>query len=91
MKEEIQHFLDIIAGLRKEYYKKDRELCAIQKYIEKMETENWQPQKINVGTVQDEFVEINKTRLLVLQKELEKEIRELEIKISQTTISKGEE
>lgn len=91
MKENIKSFLDIIAGLREEYYKKDRELCAIKEYIQKMDTDNWQSQKINLGIKQDEFVEINKTRLLVLQKELEREVRELEIKISQTTISKGEE
>ena len=56
-----------------------------------MDTDNWQSQKINLGINQDEFVEINKTRLWVLQKELEREVRELEIKISQTTISNGEE
>ena len=91
MNKNIQDFLDIIAGLREAYYKRDRELCAIQEYIEKMETDNWGPQKINLGINQDEFVEINKTRLCVLQKEVEREIRELEIKISQTTISNGEE
>lgn len=91
MNEKIRHFLDIIAGLREGYYKKDRELCAIKEYIQKMDTDNWQSQKINLGIKQDEFVEINKTRLLVLQKELEREIRELEIKISQITISNGEE
>lgn len=91
MKERIKHFLDIIAGLRDEYYKKDRELWAIKKYLEKMDTDNWQSQKINLGINQDEFVEINKTRLLVLQKEVEREIRELEIKISQITISNGVE
>lgn len=91
MNKNIQNFLDIMAGLREEYYKKDRELCAIKKYVEKMDTDNWQSQKINLGINQDEFVEINKTRLCVLQKEVEREIRELEIKISQTTISNGEE
>lgn len=91
MDKNIQNFLDIMAGLREAYYKKDRELCAIKKYVEKMDTDNWQPQKINLGINQDEFVEINKTRLCVLQKELEREIRELEIKISQITISNGAE
>lgn len=91
MNKNIQNFLDIMAGLREEYYKKDRELCAIKGYLEKIDKDNWQAQKINLGINQDEFVEINKTRLWVLQKEVEREIRELEIKISQTTISNGEE
>ena len=82
MNKKIQEFLDVAAGLRNAYYQRHRELCAIQKYIEKMETENWKPQKINVGTVQDEFVEIDNKMMFVLEEYKKEQIKEIEKKVS---------
>lgn len=81
MNRKTQNFLDGMAGLRDSYYQADRELCAIQKYIEKMETDNWQPQKINVGTVQDELVEIDRETMLFLVEHKKEQMREIETRV----------
>ena len=81
MNRKTQDFLDGMAGLRDSYYQRDRELCAIQKYIEKMETDNWQPQKINVGTVQDELVEIDRETMLFLVEHKKEQMREIETRV----------
>lgn len=81
MNRKTQDFLDGMAGLRDSYYQRDRELCAIQEYIEKMETDNWQPQKINVGTVQDELVEIDRETMLFLVEHKKEQMREIETRV----------
>ena len=81
MNRKTQDFLDGMAGLRDSYYQRDRELCAIQQYIGKMETDNWQPQKINVGIVQDELVEIDRETMLFLVEHKKEQMREIETRV----------
>lgn len=87
MNKKIQNFLDIMAGLRDDYYKKDRQLKALQKYIKESEVKNYKPQVIDVGLTQQELIEIDREMLYLLAKQLEDKIREIEIRITQTTIS----
>lgn len=91
MNKNIQNFLDKIAGFRSAYYHKDRQLKELQRYIKNIDkVVNWTPPTIDVGVNQQELIEIDKEMLYLLAKQLEDKIRELEIRIAQTTISNGE-
>lgn len=60
---------------------------ALQKYIKESEVKNYKPQVIDVGLTQQELIEIDREMLYLLAKQLEDKIREIEIRIVQTTIS----
>lgn len=78
-----EDFLNKLAGYRDGYYRRKRELGAINQFIEKMDNEKRKPITMTIGIHQDEEIKIDRQRMEVLAKQIEKEIVEVESKIHQ--------